>query len=446
MPAEKMRLPSEQILRPFQEFVKLESFGSIVLFACTMASLIWANSPWASTYFDLWKIKINFSFGDFALSKSLHYWINEGLMAIFFFVVGLEIKRELWAGELASVKRAALPIAAALGGMIAPALIFTSLNWGSENIAGWGIPMATDIAFALGVMALLGNRIPLALKIFLTALAIVDDLGAVLVIALFYTTQLAWAYVGLAAMAMAALLVANFLGLRHLLIYAILGICLWLALLESGLHATIAGVLVAISIPVRSRIDVRAFSQKSARALKEFKSASAVTKTVLLDEDEQAALNALRSLCKEVAAPLQRLEHALHPWVIYLILPLFALSNAGVKLDQNILIALAHPVSLGVICGLVIGKPLGITLFSWGAVKLGIAALPEGVSWAQIHGAGWLGGIGFTMALFIGTLAFGEGALLSVAKTGILMASLLAGIIGLVLLRWSSPVFPTKRA
>jgi NhaA family Na+:H+ antiporter len=438
MPTQKTRPPADHLLKPFQEFVKLESFGGLVLLLCTVASIVWANSPWAKAYFELWEIKVQLGFGDIVFSKSLHYWINEGLMAVFFFVVGLEIKRELWAGELASLKRAALPIAAALGGMILPALIFTLFNAGSESSAGWGIPMATDIAFALGVMALLGNRVPLALKIFLTALAIVDDLGAVLVIALFYTTQLAWGYVGLASLIMIGLLIANFFGVRNLIIYAILGISLWLALLESGLHATIAGVLLAMAIPVRSHIDVRAFFEKSARALDEFKSASAVTKTVLLDEEEQAALNAMRKLCREVAAPLQRLERALHPWVSYLILPLFALSNAGVKLDQNLMVAVSHPVSLGVILGLVIGKPVGITLFSWMAVKLKIAELPEEISWPQIHGAGWLGGIGFTMALFIGTLAFGESELLSMAKVGILVASVLAGSVGLILLARSS--------
>lgn len=430
---------SDRLLRPFQEFASVSASSGVLLLLCTVAALIWANSPWSETYTGLWQTKLTVGFGGFALSKPLILWINDGLMAIFFFVVGLEIKREVLVGELSSVRQASLPLAAALGGMIVPALIYTTLNAGGQGAPGWGIPMATDIAFALGVLALLGDRVPLSLKVFLTALAIVDDIGAVLVIAVFYTSAIWWASLAAGLLFLLLLIGANLAGFRHPLVYILLGIALWVAFLKSGVHATVAGVLMAMTIPSRSRIDAGEFLEYGRGALDDFDRAAESDEEVLTNQDQQAAIHLLENACELVATPLQRMEHGLHPWVTFLIMPLFALANAGVALDVNLASALLSPVSLGVIAGLVLGKQVGITLFSWLAVRAGFASLPEQISWKQIYGVAWLGGIGFTMSLFIASLAFGDGALLSEAKLGILTASLVAGLMGWFLLRRVSP-------
>ena len=360
---------------------------------------------------------------------------------IFFFVVGLEIKRELLVGDLASVRQAALPILGAFGGVIAPALIYTALNFGGPGSAGWGILMATDIAFVIGVMALLGNRVSLGLKVFLTALAIVDDIAAVLVIALFYTAQIAWFGVGVAALCVLLLLLANRMGVRHPLPYVLLGIILWLAVLHSGVHATIAGVLLAMTIPSRTEMNAPEFLQRSRGILEHFERCADSDQGVMTDEEQQVAVDALEDTCEKVQPPLYRLEQALHPWVTFMIMPVFALANAGVVINGGITQHLREPITLGVALGLLLGKPIGIGLASWLAVKTGLAMLPTGVGWNHVHGAAWLGGIGFTMSLFIAALAFPDQGLLTSAKMGVLAGSFFAAMVGsLILLRRGSEV------
>ncbi len=425
----------DRTMRLFQEFAHRESSSGIVLLACTALALAWANSPWAGLYADLWNTKIVVGVGDYAIRHTAHHWINDGLMAVFFFLVGLEIKREILVGELASLRRAALPLAAALGGMVLPALLYAVINRSGPGSAGWGIPMATDIAFALGVLALLGPRVPLPLKVFLTALAIVDDLGAVVVIAVFYSGGLAWSALALAAVVLVMLVGLNVSGIRHPAPYALLGIVLWVAVLKSGVHATIAGVLLAMTIPARNKIDSAQFVRRARRTLDDFAAAGAAGGTPLVDETQQNAVHELEEACEQVQAPLLKLEHKLHGVVAFAIMPLFAFANAGVTLPAELGAAFAAPVTMGILLGLVLGKPIGITLFAWLAVRSGIADRLEGVSWRALLGVAWLGGIGFTMSLFITGLAFKDALRIDDAKLGILTASTLAGIGGWLLLR-----------
>ena len=394
--------------------------------------------PWGEGYAALWHTKLTLGVGDYSVSKDLTHWINDGLMAVFFFVVGLEIKREVLVGELSSARNAALPVVAALGGAAVPALIYLAFNAGTEGAAGWGIPMATDIAFALGVLALLGERVPVGLKVFLTALAIVDDIVAVLVIALFYTSEISWGALGVGAAFLAALIVANLLGVGRTLVYAALGVGLWLCFLLSGVHATIAGVLLAFTVPDVSFMDPGAFLDRSRYVLDRFERAGEKEENVLANEERQAALHALNHTAYKLEPPLHELEHALHPWVVFAIMPLFALANAGVPLGGGISEALSSPVALGIVLGLVVGKQLGITLFAWLAVRSGLSELPEGTGWRHIYGVGWLAGIGFTMSLFITDLAFSEDSLVEVAKLDILGASVIAGAVGWTILRGTS--------
>ena len=360
-------------------------------------------------------------------------------MAVFFLLVGLEIKREALVGELASFRKAALPIAAALGGLLVPALFYTLLNRTGPGAAGWGIPMATDIAFALGVLALLGDRVPASLKIFLAALAIADDIGAVLVIAFFYTAHISWISLAVAGAFFVALIAMNRIGVRHPLVYAVLGIGLWLAFLQSGIHATVAGVLLALTVPARQRIDVRAFLGRSENTLDEIRRAEDAGEVVEAIAAKGHAIERLVADCERVESPMLRFEHALVPWSKHVIMPIFALSNAGVALGSGAMGALANPISLGIICGLILGKPIGIVVFSWLGTRSGVASLPTGVNWRQILGVGLLGGIGFTMSLFVANLAFGATPTLEMAKVGILAASLVSGAAGAcVLLRRST--------
>ena len=429
------KTPIVRLVRPFYEFAGRETSGGVLLLACTIAALIWANSPWAHFYTALWHTPFTVGLGSFNLSHELHFWVNDALMAVFFFVVGLEIKRQLLAGELASPRLAALPILAALGGVVVPALLYTLLNANGPGARGWGIPMATDIAFAIGVMALLGDRVPLGIKVFLTALAIVDDIAAVLVIAVFYTADLAWGALGIAAFCLLLALTANRLGVRHPLPYLLIGAVLWMTVLQSGVHATIAGVLLAFTIPSRTAINQREFLGYGRVILDHFERAAETEPfDILSDIEQQTAIEALEDACEKVQPPLHRLEYALHPWVTFLIMPLFALANAGVTLSGDLVKVLAQPMTLGVVLGLTLGKPIGVTLASWLAVRSGLATLPENVSWKHIHGAGWLAGIGFTMSLFMTGLAFTSEAHLTAAKLGILIASLCAGIVGSVIL------------
>jgi NhaA family Na+:H+ antiporter len=355
---------------------------------------------------------------------------------MFFFVVGLEIKRELMVGELASPRRAALPLAAALGGMVVPAVIYTVVNFGTPEVHGWGIPMATDIAFSLGILYLLGDRVPAGLRIFLASLAIADDLGAVIVIALFYTSNISYLSLvsGLGVLALVALL--NFLGVRSTLVYGLFGIGgVWLAFLFSGVHPTIAGVLMAMLIPANMKLNPVDFVAKSRATVDHFEKAGHPSETVLVNQNRHAALMQLDVHTRDALTPLQRLEISLHPWVSILILPLFALANAGVVLEGDLATLITQPVTLGVIAGLVIGKQVGVSAFAWMAVRFGLASLPDGISWKHIYGVSWLAGIGFTMSLFIAGLAFVNPEHLAMAKVGVLVGSLIAGFVGFAALR-----------
>ena len=427
--------PIEKILNPIQEFMHAETSGGIVLIICTIIALVWANSPFAESYHHLWHTYLTFDFGGFMLKHSLHHWINDGLMVIFFFVVGLEIKRELLVGELSSAKKAALPVAGALGGMILPAIIYFSLNAGKEGAAGWGIPMATDIAFVVGIMALLGPKFPFSLKIFILALAIVDDIGAVLVIAIFYTAEISFSALLVGGAILILLIIFNRIGVRSLIVYTITGIALWLAFLESGVHATVAGVLLAFTIPVSSRINTKKFTNETKELLDEFDKSGEHGENVLTNERRLVIVQSIESNCEKILTPIQRFEHLLHPWVAFFIMPVFALANAGVSIGNNFANALFDPISLGIILGLFIGKQVGIFGFSFIAIKLGIASKPDGVNYTKMYGAGVLAGIGFTMSLFIANLAFSSEELLNIAKVGVLTASLIAGIVGFIVVK-----------
>ena len=412
-----------------------------MLLAATAVALIWANSPYAESYHHTWETPLTFGLGAWSAQWTLHHLINDGLMVVFFFLVGLEIKREMLAGELKTVRTAALPMIAALGGMVIPALLYAIINGGGPGAAGWGVPMATDIAFALGVLALLGDRVPTGLKVFLAALAIVDDIGAVLVIALFYSGGVSWMALGAAAVILLVAAGANAAGVRRPWSYGLLGVALWVAVLASGVHATVAGVLLAMAIPVRTRVDETAFLTGARRALADFDAAAMITAadpntTVLSNTEHHTALEELETLAERAQPPLIRMEHALHGIVAFGIMPIFALANAGVPLGgETLREGLTSPIAIGALVGLTLGKPIGIAGFSWLAVRMGLATLPGGVTRRMLVGAGVLGGIGFTMALFIAGLAFGDSRSLEAAKMGVLGASALAGVAGYLILR-----------
>lgn len=417
-------LPIDVLTSPFVRFARLEAASGILLLASTLAALVWANSPWERTYAGLWNTQVSIGFGRFFLSETRLEWINDGLMSIFFFLVGLEIKREVLIGELSSLQQAAFPFISALGGTVVPALVYVSVTYGSPAQKGWGIAMATDIAFALGVLALLGSRVPVSLKIFVTALAIVDDIIAVLVIALFYTDriQVLSLAVGLAGVALS--FGANLLGVRKPAFYAAIGICIWCAVLKSGVHATVAGVLLSFTVPARSYVDRDLFLQRGRRILDQFETARPNS------FEAHTAIHTLEAQCELIQSPLHRIEHYLHPWVSFVVMPLFAFANAGVRILGNGGSAMQHPATLGAALGLFIGKPLGICLVAWLSAKTRLAQRPSDLSWGQIFGASWICGIGFTMSLFIANLAFGEGTQLAMSKIGTLAASLGAGVCG----------------
>jgi NhaA family Na+:H+ antiporter len=418
-------------------FIHSEVTGSILLLACTVVALAWANSPWADTYFHLLHTPVGVSWGTSSFNLSLHHWINDGLMAVFFFVVGLEIKRELVVGELSSLAKAALPVAAAGGGMLGPALFYVAFNVGGAGVNGWGIPMATDIAFALGVLAMFGTRVPLGLKVFLTALAIADDLGAVAVIAIFYTATLSVPALLAAAALLAVLFVAVRIRVRPRGSIYLLIIGVWAAVFASGVHSTVAGILLAMVIPVRPQIDPRQFIDDAIARMSRLLKADVSVRSVLGDREHLSTLELIHARASDALPAGLVLEHALHPVQVWLILPLFALANAGVAIGGDIMTVLGHEVSLGIIAGLVVGKPLGIFVMSWLAVKSGRGALPEGVAWPHLFGAAALAGIGFTMSLFISDLAFDDELLTATAKVGILAASIVSALVGVaVLARW----------
>lgn len=429
--------PIERLTSPFLRFARLSSAGGIVLIACTVVAMLWANSAAHDSYEHLFHVeKLKIGFDRLMLEKSLGHWINDALMALFFFVVGLEIKREVLVGELASPRKAALPIAAALGGMIGPALVYAAFNAGQPTLRGWGIPMATDIAFALGILSLLGDRVPVSLKVFLTSLAIADDLGALLVIAVFYTDHLATNYLLYAGAVTILMFGCNLLRVRSPIPYFLLGMVLWVLVYKSGVHATIAGVLGAMTIPASARVGAARYLHASRGALDTFERLSEdPDHDVKTSAEQRAAVWAVHTSSLQVIPVLHRLENALHPWTAFFVIPIFALANAGVELHGSLGDTIGSRNTQGVVFGLFLGKPAGIFLACLIAVKLRIAALPRGVTWRHVLGVGFLGGIGFTMALFIANLAFqGSQAELDHAKLGILLASLLSAVAGLAVL------------
>ena len=430
-------LPIDLLISPFVRFANITAASGIVLMLSTLAALVWANSPWEQSYHALWNKEISVGIGHLVLSETRRQWIDDGLMSIFFFLVGLEIKREVLIGELSSLRQAAFPLIAAIGGTVIPAIIYFLITKGSDAEKGWGVPMATDIAFALGVLAMLGNRVPLSLKVFVTALAIVDDILAVLVIAAFYGHELQILSLAIGLVGISVAIAINLLGVRQPVIYAIVGFVVWTAVLKSGVHATIAGVLVAFTIPARTYMDRDSFIRRCRWVLEAFEKAPENSL------EAHAAVHTLEAKCKLIEPPLHRIEHYLQPWVNFLIMPLFAFANAGVRIVGNVSSAITDPVSVGVALGLFVGKPLGICVFAWLSAKTGLATPPAELSWRSILGASWLCGIGFTMSLFMATQAFGEGALLDMAKIGTLGASLLAGVVGsLLLVKRSLPALP----
>lgn len=401
------------IVRPLREFLRTEAAGGLLLLSAAAAALVWANVAPGGNYADFWARQLSIGIAGRALDLSLHDWVNDALMAVFFLVVGLEIKREVLQGELNDRRRAALPVAAAIGGMAIPALIYVAINARGGELDGWGVPMATDIAFAVGVLALLGRQAPLSLKVFLLALAIVDDIGAIAVIALFYSEGIDFEWLAAAAAILGAVFVLGLLGVRALVLYAALGIAAWLAVHESGVHATIAGVALGLLLPIAPSAGTNDHGEKD----------------VARDEAGAASRGSV----------VERLEHVLHPWTSYLIVPVFALANAGVDLRGGAAAdAVTSQVSLGVAAGLVVGKPLGILLFSMLAVRLGVASLPRQVTWPHVAGAGLVAGIGFTVSLFIAGLAFETPTVVDEAKIGILAASAIAGVLGCAAL-WVLP-------
>ncbi len=421
-----------RILTPFEEFVKQTTASGLILMATALLALVIANSVLATHYEHFLHVPVGFSFGDWGLEKTLHHWINDGLMTLFFFVVGLELKREILVGELSDPKAAALPIFAAIGGMVVPALLYYLVNPAGDALRGWGIPMATDIAFALGVIAILASRVPKSLITFLVALAIVDDLGAVVVIALFYTEQLVWEFLIAGGALTGLLVVMNLVGMRNPMGYFLVGVLLWLALLQSGVHATLAGVITAFTIPTLPRFDPETFSQRMRRLLDRFDDSHKPGESILQNQQLSGVVQTLENGIHSVETPLQRLEHTMQFPVAFMVLPVFALFNAGVPIDFGSLgDSLSHPVTAGVIFGLLVGKFIGIAGTSWLVTKIGLATLPKGVTLPHISGAALLGGIGFTMSIFIAELAFmHQPEMIQQAKLGILTASLVAGVGG----------------
>jgi len=427
-----------RVLTPFEEFIHRQTTSGLLLMGTAIVALLLANSFLAETYQHFIHTPMSINVGSWSISMSLHHWVNDGLMMLFFFVVGMELKREMLVGELSDLRQAALPIIAAIGGMVMPALIYLAINPQGEAARGWGIPMATDIAFAVGALVLLASRVPRALITFLVALAIADDLGAVLVIALFYTQQLALEWLAASGVLVALLFLFNFAGIRRVLPYFVVMALLWYALLQSGVHATLAGVLAAFAVPARSKYDPALFGERITALVERFDTTRQQGANIMTNEKLYDVAQSLENSARGVQTPLQRLEHDWHLPVAFLVIPIFALFNAGIPLQFGGLgETLAHPVMLGVMLGLLLGKFIGITAACWLALRLGLGQLPSGTRFSQIAAVSVLGGIGFTMSIFIAELAFAaQPQLLLMAKTGVLLASLLAGVIGFVWLWW----------
>jgi len=442
-PDESMASPLErgfhQVISPLQAFVRDQTTASVLLILCTLAALALAHSPLASAYQSLLDTRVGLLLGDTSVSMTLRHWINDGLMSLFFFVLGLEIKREVLVGDLKDPRQSLPVIAAALGGMLVPATLYYLVNMGTAEHHGWGIPMATDTAFAVGVLALLRRHIPPALTTFLTALAIIDDLGAMLVIAVFYTHALSLGHLGLAVAGLGLLVVFNALGLRNPVVYLLGGGLVWATMLGSGVHATVAGVLVAMTVPARPKAGSGWFLARARGLLREFQEIERRSDRPILGEERQhAVVETLQDTAEKASTPLRRWERALASPVALLVMPVFALTNAGIPIRAESLSALwVEPLTLGIILGLVLGKVLGITLMGWLALRLGLGRLPGEMSPGHLAGIGLLGGIGFTMSIFVANLSFGDdAAALVAAKTAILLASFVAGISGYLWLRW----------
>lgn len=432
----------DRILTPLEEFIHRQTTSGVLLMVCAVVALVIANGPLAEKYESFLLTQIGISLGGTEFSLSIHYWINEALMALFFFIMGLELKRELIVGELSSARQALLPIMAAIGGMLIPALFYFAFNTSGAGVDGWGIPMATDIAFAIGALSLLGARIPQSLLTFLIALAIVDDLGAVAVIAVFYTENINLLSLVYCALCTALLISLNLGGIRRPLPYALVGALLWAAMLSSGIHATIAGIIVAFVIPIKPKFEAKLFIDRVRQSAQKMEESTTINVDIIHNNRFRSLVAALDDGVRLVQAPAQRIEHKLHIPVAYLVIPIFALANAGIPVDfANFAQYLQHPITLGVLAGLVLGKPIGIAGFTYLAVKLGWAELPQGLGMKHIIGVGLLAGIGFTMSIFIADLGFyGKPEDLLMAKTGILLASAIAGLGGFFLL-----LFTTQR-
>ncbi|MEN8201482.1 MAG: Na+/H+ antiporter NhaA [Bacteroidota bacterium] len=423
------------LLSPFQKFVRIESLSGMLLFGATVIALILANSAFGERFQALWQFKFGISTSGFELIKPLILWINDGLMAIFFFLIGLEIKREMLIGELNSFKKASFPLFAAIGGMAIPVAVFLILNRNPETSGAWGIPMATDIAFSLAILRLLGNRVPLGLKVFLTAFAIVDDLGAVLIIAVFYSESIKWSLILISLVMLAILFFLSYRRIYTRGLILVFGIVIWYLFLKAGIHPTIAGVLLALSVPIRQKIRVKTYTEKLRQIVDTICEVND-PKAPLLSKKQIEEIDNLEDWTEQVQSPLQHLEHKLHNWVAYLIMPLFALSNAGVVLSGDM--ELDSMLSGIIVISLVAGKLVGVTCFSWIGVKLGLAELPAEVNYMQVVGISLLAGVGFTMSIFVANLAFyGNAHLLDSAKVGILLGSLIAGVAGYMVLRFS---------
>lgn len=421
---------------PFKEFLNNEAAAGVILLFVTILALVLSNLPSTKIFNDFWNLRINGDVGGFQFGFSILHFINDGLMVLFFFIVGLEIKRELLVGELSNVKKALLPIIAALGGIIFPACIYLAINGTGKGHNGWAIPVATDIAFVVGILVFLKNYIPLSLRIFLTALAIVDDIGAVVIIALFYPSEISFSAIKAATLIFSLLMIANLAGVKKLSVYIILGVGLWLSFVYSGIHTTIAGVILAFTIPTKSRLDHTLFLNSAQRLISEISFSNNKTDTNNSSIEKLALIQTLARNCKDVLTPLQRFEINLHPWVTYIIIPLFALANAGVTIGPDFFSYIYDPVCIGIILGLFLGKQFGIFTFTYLAIKTNISEPLFGVSNRQLYGASVLAGIGFTMSLFIANLSFSKDAvLLDTARIGILIASLISGLSGYLLLK-----------
>lgn len=428
-------MTKDTILSPFQKFVKLQTSSGILLLATTIIALVWANSAFAESYQGFWQYEIGFTSDSFELKKPLLLWVNDGLMAIFFFLIGLEIKRELLIGELNTVKKMMFPLFGAIGGIILPVALFLILNDNPETLKGWGIPMATDIAFALAILKVLGNRVPLSLKIFLTAFAIVDDLAAVLVIAIFYSSSLNLVLLGAALALLAVVYFMSYRGLYFELFAIVCAFIIWLLFLKAGLHPTLAGILMAFAIPVRQKISTYEFTDQLVSIVGKIKESTVIQRPVL-STDQLELIDDLEDWSDKYRSPLQHLEHKLHNWVAYLVIPIFALANAGVALTSK---GLEMNLVWKIMVSLVIGKFIGITAIIFLAQKLKIIDVPKDITKKQIIGVSFLAGIGFTMAIFIASLAFIDyPQYIDSAKIGILGGSLLSAIIGFTILRFNT--------